>query len=105
MEFVLANALIVDCSFVLKANSGFGFCPHKVHLKMQCFSLIMSIYSYQYSKCFFHALQLKTVFESCEGIYDCEGTTAGIALMVVARGKAAMITKTGETVNLTLVFV
>ena len=43
-----------------EANSGFGFCPHKVHLKMQCFSLIMSIYSYQYSKCFFHALQLKT---------------------------------------------
>lgn len=53
-----------------EADSGFGFCPYKVHLKMQCFSLIMSIYSYQYSKCFFHTLQLKTVFESCKGIYD-----------------------------------
>lgn len=53
-----------------EADSGFGFCPYKVRLKMQCFSLIMSIYSYQYSKCFFHTLQLKTVFESCKGIYD-----------------------------------
>ena len=53
--------------------------PHKVRPQMQCFSFIMSIYSCQYSKCLFHALQLKEMF----AIY--EATPAWIGLVSSSR--------------------